>query len=164
MGHFLKKIAYLCIDLFLVLSAAIAGVWLIRYSGIVWATPLGFVDSFWAVLLGLAKSWGPLFVPTAAVIFVFKMFEKNVAYEILTLIKPEVERHVSSTVGAAVSSAVAHNIEPGMRQYSLAAIRCMLRSLARKSLVTPGDITPMYDATKRDFDRMVSARAGEEPA
>ena len=164
MGQLLKKVAYLGIDLFLCLSAAIAAVWLARYSGIVWATPLGFVNTFWAVLLGLAKNWGPLFVPTAAVIFVFKMFEKNVAYEILTLLKPEVERHVSSSVGTAIDSVVAHTSEPGMRRYSLAAIRCTLRALARRSLITPGDIRPMYDATKRDFDQMISVSIGEEPA
>ena len=56
-------------------------IWFIGFSGIEWKTDHLFV-SLYNSLIEVAKIWGPLFAPSALIIYMISMFKRNLAYEI----------------------------------------------------------------------------------
>ena len=146
------------VGVFLLLSSLIALVWTVRFSGIEW-TADDFATSLWATLLAMAKTWGPLFVPAASLIFIVKMLQTNVAHEVCALLEPRLH----AVVTGAVAKAMPESLDRRIAEKTLLGIRSVYRGIAAYGGDGP-DIWRMYEKSTRDFRDVSGLPSLEVPA
>ena len=130
---------------FLLFSSMIALLWLVKFSGIKWSGD-EFATSLWTSLVDMAKTWGPLFVPAASIIFVAKTIQTNVSYEVCAMLEPKLRGIVTS----AMSKAMSENLDKRITEKTMLGIRSIYRGVAA---YTGGsqDLWRMYQKSNRDF-------------
>lgn len=133
------------VEAFLFLSTAIALLWLLKFSGIKW-TADEFGPSLWETLLTMTKTWGPLFVPAASVIFVVKMLQTNIAHDVCGLLEPRLQAIVSG----AIAKAMTDSLDKRIAEKMLLGIRSVYRGIAAYAGDNP-DYWCMYEKSSRDF-------------
>lgn len=154
----LDRLLNFIVGAFLLLSSLIAVVWIVRFSGIKWSAD-EFAVSLWTTLLAMAKTWGPLFVPAATVIFVIKMLQTNVAHEVCALLEPKLHAIVSSSV----SKAMSESLDKRIAEKTLLGIRSIYRGIAAYTSDSP-EIWRMYQKSSRDFRDVSGLSNIEAPA
>ena len=158
MGKVLNGFFNFIVGAFLTLSSLIAFLWLFKFSGIKW-TPSEFTDSLWTTLFAMAKTWGPIFVPAACIIFVVKMLQTNVAHDVCALLEPKLQAVVSN----AVSKAMSESLDRRIVEKTLLGIRSVYRGVATCAGDDP-DFWRMYQKSSRDFRDVSGFPNFEAPA
>ena len=146
------------VGVFLLLSSLVALVWLVKFSGIKW-TADDFAASLWTTLLAMAKTWGPLFVPAASVIFVVKMLQTNVAHDVCALLEPRLH----AVVASAVTKAMPESLDRRIAEKTLLGIRSVYRGIAAYA-DDGADVWRMYEKSSRDFRDVSGLPSIEAPA
>lgn len=106
MNHIENTLCRIFVKSILVLSLLCFAIWTVEYSGLVWS-PDKFLASVKACIIGLAKNWGPIFGPTAAILFVITLLKKNLQYEITNQLSAQIKSDLSGLMHGHLNS-VAH--------------------------------------------------------
>ena len=121
-------------------------IWLTRYSGVIW-TPDKLAASSVKALTEAAKNWGPMFAPSAAIIFIVSLLRKSLLHEIKNQLSPQITRDVRE----AVSFGLLSRMQGVSSRHTLQGIKSIYFGLRDYKRFNSNDIERMQRRSVIDF-------------
>lgn len=128
------------------LSIVCFSIWLVKYSGIVWTLD-GFFESLSVFIIDLAKKWGPLFAPSAAIIFVITMAKRSLFHELSSTLAAQLKHDLKESLNETLQS----KVKSIAAKQAVQGIKSVYRGFLSQNFLSPNDVRRMYAISIHDF-------------